>query len=121
MLAGDNEIPSNLQQATGPEREEMIAELEGRDMWDYQLSGPFGTKDKPVVVESVFSERIVGCPGDCNGSCCFAILIGTAGETSNNNEVSWFIVKETEPYSCKTCGQVFVLKRKHVQGGHGHH
>lgn len=27
------------------------------------LTGPFGTKDKPVVVKSVFNERIVGCVG----------------------------------------------------------
>lgn len=36
------------------------------------LTGPFGTKDKPVVVKSVFNERIVGCLGKY--SCCVGCL-----------------------------------------------
>jgi hypothetical protein len=41
-----------------------------------QPSGPFGTAANPVQVESIFNERIMGCPGDCAG-----------GDTRANNEV----------------------------------
>jgi hypothetical protein len=41
-----------------------------------QPIGPFGTAANPVMVESIFDERIMGCPGDCGG-----------GDTRNNNNV----------------------------------
>ena len=41
-----------------------------------QPIGPFGTATEPVEVESIFDERIMGCPGDCAG-----------GDTRANNEV----------------------------------
>ena len=41
-----------------------------------QPIGPFGTAENPVEVESIFEERIMGCPGDCAG-----------GDTRANNEV----------------------------------
>ena len=41
-----------------------------------QPIGPFGTEANPVEVESIFDERIMGCPGDCAG-----------GDTRANNEV----------------------------------
>ena len=43
-----------------------------------QPIGPFGTAADPVLVESIFDERIMGCPGDCAG-----------GDTRANNEVRY--------------------------------
>ena len=60
-----------------------------------QPIGPFGTESDPVLVESIFDERIMGCPGDCAG-----------GDTRANNEVRWFVVSAAKPYTCPTCKQV---------------
>ncbi|CAM0912724.1 unnamed protein product [Alopecurus aequalis] len=50
--------------ATGHEREEIEAELQGKKRFDMDAPvGPFGTKDAPAVIQSYFDKRIVGCPG----------------------------------------------------------
>lgn len=55
---------NDLDHATGPEKEELLAELEGRKQFgDTYLSGPMGTLEKPVIVKSYFDSRFVGCVG----------------------------------------------------------
>ncbi|KAD2394476.1 hypothetical protein E3N88_41453 [Mikania micrantha] len=55
--------------ATGHEREELEAELQGRDILDINFpEGPFGTKEAPAVVKSYYDQRIVGCPGAEGGN-----------------------------------------------------
>ncbi|PNX77718.1 cytochrome c oxidase subunit 5b mitochondrial-like, partial [Trifolium pratense] len=50
--------------ATGHEREEIQADLEGRNILEIDHpEGPFGTKETPAVVKSFYDRRIVGCPG----------------------------------------------------------
>ena len=98
--ANDGGIAKNEDQATGLEREEVLAELDGKDYFEGQLVAPFGTKESPVVVQSIFAERIVGCPGHCD-----------QGDTTNFNEVQWFTVKEGSPYVCPDCNQYFTLER----------
>ncbi|EKX54599.1 hypothetical protein GUITHDRAFT_160714 [Guillardia theta CCMP2712] len=96
----DNVVPTNLDQATGLERAEMLAEMNGEKIFDEHMITPFGTKENPVVIESIFDERIVGCPGDC-----------ASGDTRNNNEIRWFLVTSKEPFVCPTCNQVYTLKK----------
>jgi len=93
-------IATNMDSATGLERAEMLADMEGRNLFDDAPIGPFGTATEPVEVESIFDERIMGCPGDCAG-----------GDTRANNEVRWFVVTSAKPYTCPTCDQVFTLKK----------
>ena len=88
-------IPGNLEHSVGLERAEAEALAQGKDLFEPQLVGPFGTKEHPVVVESIHHERVVGCPGHCD-----------AGDTSNNNEIRWFKVTSKAPYVCADCGQV---------------
>jgi hypothetical protein len=88
-------IPSNLEHSVGLERAEAEAAAQGKDLFEPQLVGPFGTKEHPVIVESIHHERIVGCPGHCND-----------GDTSNNNEIRWFKVTSKAPFVCADCGQV---------------
>ncbi|XP_071691954.1 cytochrome c oxidase subunit 5b-1, mitochondrial-like isoform X1 [Rutidosis leptorrhynchoides] len=58
--------------ATGHEREELEAELQGRDILDINHpEGPFGTKATPAVVKSYYDQRIVGCPGAEGGEFFF--------------------------------------------------
>lgn len=54
---------STLDHATGEEKQELLAELEGKELYEQYLTGPFGTIEKPVIVPSVFNTRIVGCVG----------------------------------------------------------
>ncbi|XP_022949501.1 cytochrome c oxidase subunit 5b-1, mitochondrial-like [Cucurbita moschata] len=82
--------------ATGHEREELEAALEGRDILDIDNPvGPFGTKEDPAVIKSYYDERLVGCPG---------------GEGEDEHDVVWFRLKKGEPHECPVCTQYFVLE-----------
>ncbi|XP_014620654.1 putative cytochrome c oxidase subunit 5b isoform X2 [Glycine max] len=78
--------------ATGHEREEIQADLEGRDILEINHPvGPFGTKEAPAVVKSYFDRRIVGCPGDEEGE----------------HDVVWFWLEKGKPIECPVCSQYF--------------
>ncbi|KAI7727406.1 hypothetical protein M8C21_009512 [Ambrosia artemisiifolia] len=82
--------------ATGHEREELEAELQGRDILDINFpEGPFGTKEAPAVVKSYYDQRIVGCPG---------------AEGEDEHDVVWFWLKKGEPHECPVCSQYFTLE-----------
>ncbi|ONK66519.1 uncharacterized protein A4U43_C06F9040 [Asparagus officinalis] len=82
--------------ATGLEREELQAELEGRKRFDMDAPvGPFGTKEAPAVVQSWYNKRIVGCPG---------------GEGEDEHDVVWFWLEKDKPHECPVCSQYFVLE-----------
>ncbi|TXG69218.1 hypothetical protein EZV62_004153 [Acer yangbiense] len=82
--------------ATGHEREELEAELEGRKLLDINFpSGPFGTKESPAVIGSYYDKRIVGCPG---------------GEDEDEHDVVWFWLEKGKPHECPVCSQYFVLE-----------
>ncbi|ONK59498.1 uncharacterized protein A4U43_C08F7050 [Asparagus officinalis] len=82
--------------ATGLEREELQAELEGRKRFDMDPPvGPFGTKEAPAVIQSYYNKRIVGCPG---------------GEGEDEHDVVWFWLEKDKPHECPVCSQYFVLE-----------
>ncbi|KAI4355711.1 hypothetical protein L6164_004458 [Bauhinia variegata] len=82
--------------ATGHEREELEAELEGRNVLDINYPvGPFGTKEEPAVIKSYYDKRIVGCPG---------------GEGEDEHDVVWFWLEKGKPHECPVCSQYFVLE-----------
>ncbi|KAI3766714.1 hypothetical protein L2E82_16784 [Cichorium intybus] len=82
--------------ATGHEREELQAEIEGRNILEINFpEGPFGTKKAPAVVKSYYDQRIVGCPGV---------------EGEDEHDVVWFWLKKGEPHECPVCSQYFVLE-----------
>ncbi|KAK7294116.1 hypothetical protein RJT34_16999 [Clitoria ternatea] len=82
--------------ATGHEREELEAELEGRDILEIDHpEGPFGTKEAPAVIKSYYDKRIVGCPG---------------GEGEDEHDVVWFWLEKGKPHECPVCAQYFVLE-----------
>ncbi|KAH7547362.1 hypothetical protein FEM48_Zijuj01G0301700 [Ziziphus jujuba var. spinosa] len=81
--------------ATGHEREELEAALEGRDILEIDHPvGPFGTKEAPAVVKSYYDKRIVGCPG---------------GEGDDEHDVVWFWLEKGKPHECPVCSQYFVV------------
>ena len=58
-------IASQVEQATGIERDEYLASLQGKKFFNLEVSGSkqFGTKQNPTVIYSHFGERQVGCQG----------------------------------------------------------
>ncbi|PAN25878.1 hypothetical protein PAHAL_4G331100 [Panicum hallii] len=88
--------------ATGLEREEIEAELQGKKRFDMDAPvGPFGTKEAPAVIQSYYNKRIVGCPG---------------GEGEDEHDVVWFWLEKGKPHECPVCTQYFMLD---VIGGGG--
>lgn len=82
--------------ATGHEREELEAALDGRDILDADHPvGPFGTKEAPAVVQSYYDKRIVGCPG---------------GEGEDEHDVVWFWLEKGKSHECPVCSQYFTLE-----------
>ncbi|KAG2317789.1 hypothetical protein Bca4012_068734 [Brassica carinata] len=82
--------------ATGHEKEELEAELEGRRLLDIDFpEGPFGTKEAPAVVKSYYDKRIVGCPG---------------GEGEDEHDVVWFWLEKGKSFECPVCTQYFELE-----------
>ncbi|KAK8921542.1 hypothetical protein KSP39_PZI020516 [Platanthera zijinensis] len=68
--------------ATGLEKEELEAELQGKQRFDMDAPvGPFGTKDAPAVIKSYYDKRIVGCPGGEGGNSNYS-LIGVVFSTT---------------------------------------
>ncbi|KAL9244671.1 hypothetical protein vseg_018426 [Gypsophila vaccaria] len=102
--------------ATGHEREELEAELQGKDILEINFpEGPFGTKASPALVRSYYDRRIVGCPG---------------GEGEDEHDVVWFWLEKDKPYECPVCTQYFKLEvvgpggdpegHDHDEGEHHH-
>ncbi|CAO2813982.1 unnamed protein product [Amaranthus hypochondriacus] len=82
--------------ATGHEREEIEAELQGKDILEINYPvGPFGTKENPAIVKSYYDKRIVGCPG---------------GEGEDEHDVVWFWLEKGKSYECPVCTQYFKLE-----------
>merc|ERR1712048_252609 len=91
-----------LEHMTGLQREEAELELEGQTLFDRSgLSGPFGTRENPVKVPSVFDRRTVACTG---------------GSGSEEHEMLWFNLFAGHKAICPECGQFFELVKVPVPG-----
>ena len=58
-------VPSDLEQATGLERLEILGKMQGIDIFDMKPlpSDRIGTKSDPIWVKSFGEEQYVGCTG----------------------------------------------------------
>ncbi|XP_068678755.1 cytochrome c oxidase subunit 5B, mitochondrial-like [Montipora capricornis] len=90
-----NKIPTDAEQATGLEKKEYDALAAGiEDPFNMvPLSGPPGTKDKPIEVLSMYDSRILGC-------------ICEPDATS----IVWRVLKLNEVVPCD-CGSYYVLRK----------
>ncbi|KJE96843.1 hypothetical protein CAOG_07104 [Capsaspora owczarzaki ATCC 30864] len=93
------ELPTNDQQATGPERKEMdflahhphgTQDPFGRE----HITGPLGTKTNPIVIPSHYDYRISAC-------------MGTEGTP---HDMAWFVALKGVMHRCNHCAQCFVLQ-----------
>jgi len=81
---------------TGLEKTERDALAAGQEVFgERELTGPFGTPEKPVIVHSIFDRRIVGCEGG----------------KGREHELTWHVVSHGKPLICLECGQAFQLKK----------
>ena len=93
----------SVEHATGLEKAELLSLLKGEKLFGEPiLTGAFGTLEKPVLVPSIFSSRLVGCVG---------------GEGEHEHALLWHEVKEGKPLICAECGQVFKLVKQKLPDG----
>merc|ERR1711998_503002 len=90
------ELINDIDGANGLRREEIEAELMGDNRFEAEWVGPPGTKESPIVVESIASSRIVGIP--------------SRDEHGEEGEIRWFRLA-TEDGVKEHHGQFFVLKQ----------
>jgi hypothetical protein len=89
----------DVESVTGPEKDQMAHEFD-----DGVIVGPLGTKANPVVVKTVFSERVVGCPGEC--------------KEGVPEGLRWWVMKVNSSYECPECGQWFKLIQDETKAHH---
>ncbi|EPQ54278.1 COX5B-domain-containing protein [Gloeophyllum trabeum ATCC 11539] len=89
------EVPTDEAQATGLERYQLLAEMEGVEAFDMEPldSSRIGTLADPIRVFSLDTERIVGC----------------TGSPADSHDVLWFTVKKDGIARCAECGSVYAL------------
>ncbi|KAI3891207.1 hypothetical protein MKW98_007512 [Papaver atlanticum] len=96
LSKGKKTVEDVMPIATGHEREEIEAALQGKNLLEMDYpEGPFGTKDAPAIVKSTYDKRIVGCPG---------------GEGEDEHDVVWFWLEKGKPHECPVCSQYFQLQ-----------
>ncbi|KAK5952414.1 Cytochrome c oxidase subunit 4 [Knufia fluminis] len=89
-------IPTDLEQATGLERLEILGKMQGIDIFDMRPlpSDRVGTFKDPIVVKSAGDELQVGCTG------CPA----------DSHIVRWLVVSRKRPHErCDECGSVYKM------------
>ena len=89
-------IATEYEQTTGLERIEYLAKLQGKKIFlDQPLDLSYkGTPSRPIIVPSLYNERIVGC----------------CGNPRWDHDMNWMWVKKDENARCIECGQVFKLE-----------
>ncbi|GEQ69211.1 hypothetical protein JCM33374_g2882 [Metschnikowia sp. JCM 33374] len=99
-------IPTDVDQATGLERFELLGKMEGVDVFD--MENPIfegkGTMKDPFLVPTYIGYRYVGC----------------RGEGAQEHKPYWMKVEEGNPGRCWQCGSVFAAKYV-GEPGHNHH
>ena len=99
-------MPTDLDQATGLERLEILSKMAGVDVFDMQpiKFSKLGTVKDPVMIDSLDTHRYVGCTGE-----------------RESHETLWVTVTEGKPARCPECGSVFKLNFIGDHHAHGHH
>ncbi|KAF8905104.1 cytochrome c oxidase subunit VB-domain-containing protein [Gymnopilus junonius] len=100
-------VPTDLEQATGLERLQLLGELEGVNVFDDSGldASRLGTKANPVLVPSFDVERIVGC----------------SGVPADSHDVLWFTLKKDKQARCTECGSVYALDYQGEEHHAEHH
>lgn len=105
--AKEGTIPTDLEQATGLERLELLGKLEGIDVFDTKPldASRRGTMKDPIMVDSYDDYRYVGCTGSPAGS----------------HQVMWLKPTVKQVARCWECGSVYKINPVGVQEPEHHH
>jgi len=111
-------IPTDLEQATGLDRLEILGKMQGVDIFDMKPldASRHGTLDDPIVVKSFGDEQYCGC----------------TGSPADSHVTIWLAMTRERPIErCPECGSVYKMDyigpaddpHDHHHGGHddGHH
>lgn len=91
-------VPTDLEQATGLERLEILGKMEGVDIFDMQPldASRRGTLDNPLMVRSAGEEQYAGCtgfPADSHPVIWLTVRgrgVGESHEREGERELTWF-------------------------------
>ncbi|PHH72203.1 hypothetical protein CDD80_4681 [Ophiocordyceps camponoti-rufipedis] len=104
-------VPTDLEQATGLERYELLGKMEGVDVFDMSPldASRLGTMDDPIMVRSAGDEQFAGC----------------TGFPAKSHIVKWLGMSRERPLErCPECGSVYKMEYVGPEDdghGHGHH
>ncbi|OLL25653.1 Cytochrome c oxidase subunit 4, mitochondrial [Neolecta irregularis DAH-3] len=88
-------VPTNIEQATGLERAELLGKLHGVDIFNMKPLevNRLGTMKDPIPVDSFYKRRFVGC----------------TGYPVDSHDTLWLDVREEQVGRCPECGCVYNL------------
>lgn len=101
-------VPTDMEQATGLERLEILGKMEGVDVFDMRPldSSRRGTMQDPILVRSAGDEQYAGC----------------TGYPRDSHEVNWLTMSRERPIErCPECGQVYKMNYVGPTDDHAHH
>ncbi|KAL5687371.1 hypothetical protein EMGR_001839 [Emarellia grisea] len=107
-------VPTDVEQATGLERLELIGKMQGIDIFDMRPldASRKGTLDNPIIVKSAGDEQYAGC----------------TGYPADSHHTVWLTVSRDRPIErCGECGNVVKLEYigpdedPHAHEHHSHH
>src|SRR5262249_17371514 len=103
---------TDYEQAAGRARLEYLSKMSGRPLYLMQPLNidHYGTPDRPIMVDSVEGERIVGC----------------TGFPKDSHEPLWMWVRQSDrtkgpPTRCPEGGQAFEINKLGGEGMQSHH
>ncbi|KAK8168790.1 cytochrome c oxidase-like protein polypeptide IV [Phyllosticta citrichinensis] len=113
--AAPGTIPTDLEQATGLERLEILGKVQGVDIFDMKPldASRLGTVDDPIIVRSFGDEQYAGC----------------TGFPADSHTVIWLTMSRERPLErCPECGNCLKMEyvgpeasHDHDDHGHDHH
>lgn len=105
--AKEGTFPTDIEQATGLERLELLAKLQGVELFDTKPldSSRTGTMADPILVESYDDYRYVGC----------------TGSPADSHGVEWLKPTVGKVARCWECGSVYKIKPVGVPQDDHHH
>ncbi|KAH6976234.1 cytochrome c oxidase subunit VB-domain-containing protein [Ilyonectria robusta] len=101
-------VPTDLEQATGLERLEILGKMEGVDIFDMRPldASRLGTMENPVMVRSAGEEQFAGC----------------TGFPADSHNVHWLGLTKDRPIErCPECGSVYKMDYVGAEDDHHHH
>ncbi|KAI9658998.1 MAG: Cytochrome c oxidase subunit 4 [Bathelium mastoideum] len=114
--AAPGTIPTDIEQATGLDRLEILGKMQGVDIFDMKPldASRLGTLKDPIVVRSAGDEQYLGC----------------TGSPADSHVVQWIITSRDRPVErCIECGSVYRMEyvgpqddhhSAHSHDAHGH-